>query len=121
MANILVIDDDRDICGLICQTLRNKGHEVMEACDGQDGLEMMKKLRFDLVVTDIVMPRKEGIETLMEIRQRYPETKIIAISGAGDRRREFVDAAAKLGADGTMVKPLDFAELLGMVEGLVRA
>ncbi len=118
--HILVIDDDRDLCGLICQTLKDKGYDVMQAADGREGLDMMGKVRFDLVITDIVMPRKEGIETIMEIKYQYPETRIIAISGAGERKHEFVNAADKLGADGTMVKPLDFKRLLEMISELVQ-
>lgn len=124
MAKILVIDDSEDIRLLLHQALQSVGHSVVEAADGEEGIRSYREHRPDLVITDIVMPNKEGLETIMELRKEFPEVKIVAMSG-GTRGMviSFLPAAKKLGADYTLPKPFDLAEMLAIVDdalGLAR-
>ena len=78
---ILLIDDDSKIRKLFVQKLAARGYEIIEACDGKQGLKLYRENRPDLVITDLVMPEKEGIETITELKREFPKVKIIAISG----------------------------------------
>ena len=104
MAQILVIEDDELHRSLLVSVLAGAGHAVTEAADGKRGLEAAKLNIPDLVVTDLVMPEKEGIETIMELRRQFPEIGIIAMSGAG-HASTYLELASKLGAQATLAKP----------------
>src|SRR5687767_1549944 len=95
MARILVIDDDRDVRTLVLYELEAAGHEVRAASDGAQGMALQRALAADVVVTDIFMPEKEGIETICDLNAEFPQVKIIAISGGGrlaaPARRAFTD------------------------------
>jgi CheY-like chemotaxis protein len=117
MARILVIDDEALVRDAVAAMLRGAGHEVRLAGDGEAGLRAYRRERFDLVVTDIVMPRMEGIETVRAIRRTRRPVKILAISGAGRSGAAFyLTAATVLGADASLVKPFTAAELRRAVE-----
>ena len=81
MAKILVIDDEEQIRGLIKRIFQSRGHMVITADNGAVGLKMMAQESFDLVITDIFMPEKEGMETIIEIKRDFPTVKILAVSG----------------------------------------
>jgi DNA-binding response OmpR family regulator len=116
MAKILVIDDDEIMNGMIMQLLSEAGYEVEGAEDGSLGLKRLASEKFDLIVTDIVMPEKEGIETIMEIRGQNMETPIIAISGGGKIDPEqYLRMAQHFGADYTFQKPFDQKHFLAAV------
>src|SRR5687768_12074125 len=83
MPKILLIDDDDAFRKVVRLALTSMGHDVIEACDGGEGLRLLKANSIDLVLTDLIMPDKEGIETIMEIQRMRPELKIIAMSGGG--------------------------------------
>ena len=83
MARILIIDDDVQILSMLRQTLEREGYEVVEASDGEQGEKLFREKPTDLIITDLIMPEKEGVETIKEIRSEFPETKIIAMSGGG--------------------------------------
>ncbi len=121
MARILVVDDDaptRDLLRLILE--RVGGHEVAEAPDGKVALRIHRQEPVDLVVTDIIMPEKEGIETIREFRKDYPAVKIIAISGGGKTGPEqYLQAARGMGAMRTFKKPIKRDELLQAVNELL--
>lgn len=120
MAVLLVIDDDASMRQLIVRTLTAGNHRVVEAENGLRGLEMMDEHRPDLVITDILMPQKEGIETIREMQQRSPETKIIAISGGGmSHNLMFLDIARAFGASAVLAKPFRPAQLVAAVEQLL--
>ena len=120
MARILVVDDDEDVCELLRQMLLRVGHEVATAADGRQAMMAHRRTPVDLVVLDIVMPEKEGLETIMELRQEDPRVKIIAISGGGRiGPREYTLAASKLGAHRTFRKPLDREPVLSAVAELL--
>jgi DNA-binding response OmpR family regulator len=111
LARILVIDDDPDLRRTMRRILERAGHEVDEADNGATGLRMVEARPPDLVVTDLLMPEKEGIETIVELRERYPEVGIVAVSGAGGVTRDGPLLDAELfGADATLSKPFDVDE-----------
>ena len=83
MARILVIDDNDGFREPFCELLEKAGYEVVGAANGKVGIELYKREPADLVITDVIMPEKEGIETISELRQDFPDVKIIAISGGG--------------------------------------
>ncbi len=117
MSNILVVDDEPLICEMLEIFLSRAGHTVAIASDGAQAMERAKDLSIDLVVADIVMPEKDGLETISELRRMYPDIKIIAISG-GSRigNFDFLAMAEKLGADASFYKPLDNDKLLKTIE-----
>lgn len=121
MAVILVIDDEELIRETIRMKLEQNGHRVLEAANGAEGLKALDE-SVDLVVTDIIMPEQEGIETIRKIRHRNPAVGIIAISGGGRTRNfGFLDFAKKLGANGTLSKPFTGTQLLALVETTLNA
>ncbi|HXY99484.1 MAG TPA: response regulator [Stellaceae bacterium] len=117
MATILVIDDEAAIRRLILRVLRPRGHALLEAEDGEQGLMLMKDRPLDLIITDIYMPGKEGIETIREALDRAPGTKIIAMSGGcGSRNLMFLDMAETFGAQASLAKPFLPQELIETVD-----
>ncbi len=116
VAKILVIDDDEIMNSMLLQLLTNAGHSVCGAPDGRIGLELFQDKRFDLVVTDIVMPEKEGLELILGIRKQNKKIPIIAISGGGRMRPEgYLSLAQKFGADYTFEKPIDKERFLAAI------
>jgi DNA-binding response OmpR family regulator len=123
MARILVIDDDPTIRSLCTLALTNSGHEVVTAPDGRDGLSLLGRNAFDLVVTDLVMPDQEGISTIRSIRGMARDLPILAISGsAGGEARgvDYLKLALSLGAQAGLRKPFSPRQLTGAVEALLR-
>jgi CheY-like chemotaxis protein len=120
MAVLLVIDDDAGMRKLMVRTLSSGSHRVLEAENGQEGLRLMDEHKPDVVITDILMPQKEGIETIREVQERAPATKIIAISGGGvSHNLMFLDVARAFGADAVLAKPFRPAQLVETVEQLL--
>lgn len=110
---ILVIDDEEAVRHTICENLEYSGYEVIQATDGQHGLTMIDAQNPpDIIITDIIMPRKEGLEMIVEVKKLHPGIKLIAISGGGrTRTMDFLEIAKKLGADAILPKPVDLEEL----------
>ena len=120
MFSILVIDDEKMTREMLCHALEMQGYAVREASNGEEALRMTREAPSPLVITDLIMPEKEGLETIMELRKQYPDTKIIAISGggaAGDMN--FLEAAGKLGAQATLQKPFELSHLFSTVKSLL--
>lgn len=120
MKRILVIDDDRQFRLMLRQMLERAGYEVIDACNGNEGIRLYRSNPTDLVITDIIMPEKEGIETIIELKQDFPALKVIAISG-GSRRlgaTNCLSYAAKLGVSRVLAKPFERAALLEAVGDL---
>lgn len=114
--NILVIDDEQLIRLQIRSALELEGYIVHEAANGNEGLARIAEAAPDVVITDILMPDKEGIETILELRRTHPKIRIIAISGGGRTgNKDFLRTAKHLGADRTLAKPFGLAELLRLV------
>jgi CheY-like chemotaxis protein len=117
MAVILVIDDDAATRRLILRALAAGKHKVIEAENGEQGLTLVAQHKPDLIITDILMPQKEGIETMRDVHEIAPDTKIIAISGGGiSHNLMFLDVAKAFGADAAIAKPFRPAELVETVE-----
>jgi DNA-binding NtrC family response regulator len=113
---ILVIDDDEEIREMLRATLEAAGYDVEVASDGRRGLETQRARPADLVITDIFMPEKEGIETIIELRQEFPSVRIIAMSGGGALRTlDYLPAAEQFGAITTFRKPFDPEAMLATV------
>ncbi len=120
MARILVVDDDTEIRELLRQFLDRAGYEVLVASDGNAALNIHRATPVDLMITDIVMPEREGLETIMEIRHHSPSVKIIAISGGGRvGANEYLNVARVLGAQKTLSKPFELGELLSTIRDLL--
>lgn len=106
MSHILIIDDDEQIRSLIREVMEGDGHEVSEAPDGAAGTRSFREITPDLVITDIIMPDKDGLETIAEIRELDPKVRIVAISGGGRQvDRDYLPAAKAFGADRVLYKP----------------
>jgi CheY-like chemotaxis protein len=118
MALILVIDDTATMRQLVRRMLERATHTVLEAEDGEAGLSVLQRQGPDLVITDLIMPKMEGIETIQQIKRSSPGTKIIAMSGSDELN---LDAARKLGADAALAKPFGTAALLATVDRLLAA
>lgn len=120
MARILIIDDERIVRLSIQALLHHRGHEVTLAGNGREGIELAGKARYDLVITDLVMPEMEGIETIRALRKLPSPPKVLAISGGGRSQvPEYLNAAIQLGADLGLKKPFSSADLIGAVDRLV--
>ena len=122
MARILIVDDD-PICRAIAgEALSAAGHDCREADDGDVALARLATESVDLVLTDLLMPNKEGIETIMEIRRRWPAIRIVAMSGGSGRAEpdRLLRMAASLGADATLIKPVRTGPLVETVERVLK-
>ncbi len=117
---ILVIDDDEQMRILLRQVMEWAGYEVIEAEDGRDGMMKQRKHKADLVITDLIMPEQEGLETITSLKKEFPHVKIIAISGGGRIGPEaYLPAAQELGADKIFSKPFDVRKLASEVKELL--
>lgn len=116
MARILVIDDEEPIRRLVRLALAKEGHEVLEATNGRDALRLHQTGPADLVITDILMPEKDGLEVIMALKFQAPGIKIIAMSGGGRfQQTEALHMAEPLGAFATLRKPFALDAMLEVV------
>ncbi len=120
MKKILIIDDEALIRKMLGKLFEKNGYEVLAAHNGNQGIQLFKDHDPDLVVTDLIMPEKEGMETIRDIRKLNPEVKIIAISGGGVVDPElYLTLARKFGAQYSFSKPIDNEKLLLAVKALL--
>ena len=122
MAKILIIDDHYAMRETIRDILEGEGHEILEAADGEAGIECQRRAHVDLVITDIFMPQKEGMSTIRELTAEFPELPIIAMSGGSQdlsAPEGFIELARRFGARGTLAKPFTIQELLREVAAAV--
>lgn len=115
---VCVVDDDQRVRDAVCVVLEGAGFVAVQASDGDLGLKLVREARPAVVVMDIVMPNKEGIETIQEIRDEFPDLPILAMSGAHAPGREYLDWALAVGADECLAKPIDPIELIHKVTQL---
>ena len=121
MKSILVIEDNENMLRMLTDLLSRTGYQVLTAIDGVEGMKTYRSARPDLVLTDIIMPDKEGLEVIMELCREVPRPKIIAMSGGGMMDpRTYLSLAEKLGADEVLQKPFHPSDLLAMVEKLLQ-
>ncbi len=117
MAKILLIDDEETVRTVTRRILEGAGHRVIEATNGREGVELFRGQPVDLVVTDMIMPVQEGVETVRTLLEESPRVKIIAISGGGRAHfTGFLDVARALGAKHTLEKPYTREQLLAAVD-----
>lgn len=116
MSKILVVDDDSQVLQVVSEMLRIEGHSVVMATNGRQALDQFEHEDFDLVVTDIIMPEQEGLETIANLRRRENYIPIIAISGGGRAGNlDYLETARYIGADGILAKPFGRQDLLTTV------
>lgn len=122
MARILVVDDDPTISEMLRTVLTAGGHHVETAADGRVGLRAFGKGQFDVVITDILMPDMDGVETVRTLRAFSASVKILAISGGGAMDHgDVLSTAIRLGADATLPKPFSVPVLLATINQLLNA
>lgn len=120
MAQILIVDDEIYIRELIRKALNTHGHSVIEAENGHEALKSLHEHKIDIVIIDLVMPQKGGLETLMEIRDYNPELKIIIISGKIETSSDSIQMlATQFNVEAVLAKPFDIDEMLKTVGGLL--
>lgn len=117
MKSILIADDDVNERRTFREILEREGYVVIEACDGNEAIKQFDEYKPDLVVSDLLMPEKDGIETLFEIKQKNNNARIIMMSGGGRLEpRKYLNFAKLIGAAATLVKPFTSIELLTAIE-----
>ncbi len=120
MAEILVVDDEETVRQTLRNILRAVGHTIIEAADGVEALEILAKQCPAIIITDILMPEKEGIETILEIRRGCRNIKIIAMSGGGRAHQmDFLSVAKQAGADCILPKPFSGQQLIAVIDELL--
>jgi CheY-like chemotaxis protein len=120
MAVVVVVDDDPTIQMIAAELLREGNHAVVSAADGEEARRVLAAMRVDLVVMDMLMPNKDGLETIIEARNLYPDLRILAISSGGRVGvGELLRMARLFGADETYVKPLRLDTFAGTVDRLL--
>jgi two-component system response regulator (stage 0 sporulation protein F) len=121
MATILVIDDCESFRWLTRLALEAGGYRVIEADEGAKGLTLYLNGGVDLVLCDVFLPDRDGLETLMALRRHRPDAKVVAMSGGFQDRLDLLPTAARLGASGVLRKPFTQAALLGLVKDVLRS
>lgn len=131
MPSVLVIDDEPDVRDSIRQVLSRVGFEVSTADNGEAGIQSFHDHPPDVVIVDIIMPRKNGVEVIRKIRETYPGARIVAITGGGHFgpsgykpgtlvTEAYLASATESGADAVMMKPFHRADLIALVRSLVK-
>lgn len=116
MARVLIVEDSADFRGLLKTKLEIEGFEVAAASSGADALRMMARRPADIIVTDVFMPDKDGLETILEMRARYPEARVVAMSGWQSARGvDYLRVACEIGAAHALRKPFELEELVQLL------
>jgi CheY-like chemotaxis protein len=112
--NILVVDDEDALRTVLSSELQSEGYSVVSAADGDEAISILQQKSFDLVLLDIKMPRVDGFEVLRFLKERYPKTKVIMLTGFADLKNAI--ESKKLGAEDFVSKPYDLVDLLTTIE-----
>lgn len=122
MAKILVVEDDNLVKDMLTQTLQRAGHEIESACDGEEATIALAKSQPDLMITDLIMPKKSGMTLISEVKNKYPKMEIIAISGGGRLDPTgYLNLSETLGATVSFEKPVDKSALLTAIDLLLHS
>jgi DNA-binding NtrC family response regulator len=116
MGRILIVDDDARVRAMLVCALKAAGHQVYSAANGIDGTRFVGAIRPDLIISDLFMPEKEGLETITELHKRFPSVPILAISGGNFASESMLSVALRLGATNALEKPFDQDTLLVAIE-----
>lgn len=120
MAKILLVEDDDLVRDMLAQVLKRASHQVESATNGEEATEILKKSEPDIMVTDIIMPKKSGITLISEVKNKHPNLEIIAISGGGRLDPTgYLDLSESLGATVSFEKPVDNSALLMAIDLLL--
>ena len=120
MATILLVEDDDLVRDMLAQVLKRASHQVLTAIDGDEASEILKTKNPDIMVTDIIMPKKSGITLISEVKNQHPQMEIIAISGGGRLDPTgYLDLSETLGASVSFEKPIDNNALLMAIDLLL--
>mgnify|MGYP000411485681 CR=1 FL=1 len=120
MATLLLVEDDDLVRDMLSQVLQRAGHDVIGAANGEEATEQLKRCEPEILITDIIMPKKSGITLISEVKQRHPNLEVIAISGGG--RLDpigYLDLSESLGASVSFEKPVDNSALLMAIDLLL--
>lgn len=118
---ILIVDDEPSVLKMLRKMLKDESDDIVEATNGEEALQVCQQQEVDLIITDIVMPKKHGIDLIMEIKNIKPNLPIIAISGGGgvSGRFDYLEIAELLGAKNILHKPFDAGELRDVVHNII--
>ena len=120
MARILIVEDEKLARLTLRKILQDVGHQVAEATNGVEGLAMFRAAPCDVVITDIIMPEKEGVAMIIELKRDFPDVRVIAISGGGRTRNlDFLKLAEKYGAQRVLPKPFSYQDLVAAVDAVL--
>ena len=121
MARILIVDDETDLRRMFKMLFESNGYEVIEASNGNEAIDLYRSSPVDLIIMDVFMPEKEGIETILELTSEFPDVNVIAISGGGKvGTRDCLDSALEFGAKRVFTKPVTADRLLRAVEQILK-
>ena len=121
MAHLILIEDDKALREILAMALTDEGHVVRQAKEGREALALFRREPADVVITDLIMPGQEGIETIVALRKERPKLPIIAISGGVEHSPVYLGLAARLGAQRTLAKPFKIEELLTAITEVMAA
>jgi len=123
MAKILVCDDEQEIRDILRDALCIAGHQVDCVCDGFAASEILQDETYDIIIMDLIMPRRDGMEAIVDIKQQYPQINIIAISGGNSEYSSdsLLDITTHLGVVQTYAKPFDLKELITGIDQLMKS
>jgi len=123
MAKILVVDDEQNIRNILRDSLKKESHEVFEASSAQEACDILATKAIELMITDLVMPGKTGLDLIMEVKEQHPDLTIIAISGGGgiNGRFDYLPIAQLIGASNIIKKPFSINEIKQSVSNLLEA
>lgn len=120
MALVLIVDDDPTVLRMLTQVMQRDGHTVMQAEDGEVAMRLFRRQPADIIITDLLMPNKEGLELIAEAREIAPAVGIIAYSGGGKIQPEnYLEFATGMGADRVFTKPVPITDLSVAVKELL--
>jgi DNA-binding NtrC family response regulator len=119
--SILLIDDEPALRDILSRVLKEAGHLVTGAANGKEASKVLGGAAFDVVLTDVIMPEKDGMQMISEVRKNFPEVRIVAMSGGGHvPRDQYLKIAKGLGAHAVLEKPFSNQQLLATIESLAR-
>ena len=121
MATILVVDDEKDVCEYMRDLLENAGYKVITAENGNAAIKIFKQSPADLVITDLLMPEKDGAEMVIELRSDFPDVKVIIITGNGKnlKAEDHLELIESLNVNCSFTKPVDSNKLLFEINNLL--